>query len=195
MRIRKYAAGLLSYLAHGRSLWVYCEAWWNRTWYREGLIRLAESHAKLSPRETRPNLSIRKHMASIRRAYARTLPMGGVYGYIARPGGTGQGTCGARSTPDGPKWRRRRNRRSTLTTFGDTGGTPTLTRAVPAAQGGSTRPREGTPCQGIASEVYARYERVPCVEFVWLLLVADAAKSMLLQATGLHAKVFIALCC
>jgi len=37
--------------------------------------------------------------------------------------------------------------------FGDTCGTPTPPRAVPAAPGGSTRPREGMPRQGTASEV------------------------------------------
>ena len=54
---------------------------------------------------------------------------------------------------------------TTLITFGDTCGTPTPPRAVPAAQRGSTRPREGMPRQGTASEVYARNERLPCVEF------------------------------
>ena len=74
--IRKHTAGLRWYLAQGASLWVYCEAWRSRTWYSGELIRLADSRAKLPPRETGPNLSIRKHTASIRRAYAGTLPMG-----------------------------------------------------------------------------------------------------------------------
>ena len=54
---------------------------------------------------------------------------------------------------------------TTLITFDDTGGASTLPRAVPAGQGVSTRPREGKPCQGISSEVYARSERLPFLEF------------------------------
>ena len=53
---------------------------------------------------------------------------------------------------------------TTLITFDDTGGASTLPRAVPAGQGGSTRPREGKPRQVTSSEVYARNERLPCVE-------------------------------
>jgi len=34
-------------LAHGRSPWVYCEAWRQRIWYHGGLMRLAELSAKL----------------------------------------------------------------------------------------------------------------------------------------------------
>ena len=55
--------------------------------------------------------------------------------------------------------------RTTPIAFGDTCGVPAPPRAVPAAQGGSTRPREGMPRQVTASEVYARNERLPCVEF------------------------------
>ena len=46
-------------------------------------------------RETGQYLSIRKHTASIRRAYAGTLPLGRDYGYIVRPGGAGLGTVGS----------------------------------------------------------------------------------------------------
>ena len=72
----EHTAGLRWYLANGARLWVYCEAWRNRTWYSGEQIRLADSHAKLPPRKTGPNLSIQKHTASIRRAYAGALPMG-----------------------------------------------------------------------------------------------------------------------